>query len=576
MASGAATILIVLSPSYLVSVWCQKELNWFFQKRSTSKGIVFVVEAEHVERHSRPRQLQDIEGYHFFVKERDRLDDTRRLGLPSLSRATPDDQHLYDNELNRLVNDLTRELKRLRSNQLAADSVRRSAIRERRAVSSQGAMCRPYVAHIKEARNGAGGRRYRGSLPRRRGGDTRIKQSPPTSMTGVVAVYNPSHYWRGGYVTVPWQAVGQLGIRPDRCMLSGLNGMPIEFQVDEVLPDDPSRDSLLFHLPQPICPGPDDYSRRSALLALQWNKGNSNFADRAWVDLEKHDGTACNDRDEKPAVVKLRNASLVVRINLAATGASEDRDRYGGCATSVRVPYRDRDKELELLDVFRDVGGFSEPPDTEKRCLHVDQLQLVDETRGTRSAKIDLSGRSYELVQWRNGPLRAFVTIVLPFEAEIRGYRKRYQLQRVISLFAGGEYLLEELSLQDTAEPVGAQHFTVRYFSHMDMGSGADEDVTYRFVPRWFALGARGWPPYPGYGFAADSDIEDVRRDESPRPDAHKRFWWELCPTATLSCLHLFMLGRENMIPGEPDCFDARVGRVWYEGIHKKLRAEVV
>jgi hypothetical protein len=169
----------------------------------------------------------------------------------------------------------------------------------------------------------------------------------------------------------------------------------------------------------------------------------------------------------------------------------------------------------------------------------------------------------------------------LPFETSVGGQLRRYRLYRVISVYIGLDHLIEEVFLRsDTGSNPGTpqaveQPFRVGYFSHMDMGKDEENVLRCPNVADWFALGSKSWAPYPGYGFATDAHTEDFRRDESDRPDAYKRFWWQTQPSSKMTCLHLFMRGRQGTKRGEYDHFDARTGRAWYEFIFKKLWAEV-
>jgi hypothetical protein len=286
-------------------------------------------------------------------------------------------------------------------------------------------------------------------------------------------------------------------------------------------------------------------------------------------------------KDGKPQVAGLCNGPISAWLSLTPGDESRGEDWYAGCATSVRVAYTGRPDSLECLDAFRSVNDGWVSHDREKRCMQIDQLELVDDNGAPISRKVHLFNRAYELVAHGGGPLRAFVTIAVPFETMVGGQLRRYRLYRIINLYVGADHLIEDLFLRSDAEPnLGLvrrleQPFRVRYFSHMDMGKDV-ESVLFHYVPDWFALGAMNWAPYPGYGFATDSGVDDLRRDESDRPDAYKRWWWGVKPSAKITCLHLFMLGTRGVKRGEPDHFDAHTGRMWWELIHRKLRAEVM
>jgi len=111
----AAALLIVLSPAYLASTWCVKEMSFFSNaiRRSGGRGgaRIFVVENDQVER---PQDLGDLKGYRFWAK--DPLGrSTRTLGIP---RPGPEDRGYFD-QLYDLRHDLAEALTRLKTD--AAD-----------------------------------------------------------------------------------------------------------------------------------------------------------------------------------------------------------------------------------------------------------------------------------------------------------------------------------------------------------------------------------------------------------------------------------------------------------------------
>jgi ribonuclease BN (tRNA processing enzyme) len=147
------------------------------------------------------------------------------------------------------------------------------------------------------------------------------------------------------------------------------------------------------------------------------------------------------------------------------------------------------------------------------------------------------------------------------------------QLYRVISLYAGADYLIEELfvkgkPINDKGKESAAGktvdlNFAAHYFTHIHMEHQAD---IYQppHVPGWFAVGSSA-PLHLGYGFASDVHIDSVTY---PHEGDENRFSWQLLPGKLAKCLHLFMRG-------EAEGFEARTGRYWYEFIYKPLKVEV-
>jgi len=107
----AAAVLIVLSPAYLASTWCLKEMRFFSDAiRRVSGGVggrIFLVEYDQVER---PQDLGELKGYRFWAK--DPLGrSTRALGIP---RPSPEDRGYFD-QLYDLRHDLAEALTRLKA-----------------------------------------------------------------------------------------------------------------------------------------------------------------------------------------------------------------------------------------------------------------------------------------------------------------------------------------------------------------------------------------------------------------------------------------------------------------------------
>ena len=92
------TILLVLTPGYLLSGWCQKELSTFLGQHNIDSKRVFVVEPDKIEA---PEALQDLKGYRFYTTTPEGK--TKRLGWP---KAQPDQQTYFD-KITDLAHDIT-------------------------------------------------------------------------------------------------------------------------------------------------------------------------------------------------------------------------------------------------------------------------------------------------------------------------------------------------------------------------------------------------------------------------------------------------------------------------------------
>jgi hypothetical protein len=106
----SATLLMIFSPGYLASEWCQRERNAFLdnvRRRFHSSSQLFVVEHNKAER---PKEIRGSKGYRFWVEEATG-GVPRILGWP---RPNPNDPRYYD-RLTDLSEDLAQELRRLRT-----------------------------------------------------------------------------------------------------------------------------------------------------------------------------------------------------------------------------------------------------------------------------------------------------------------------------------------------------------------------------------------------------------------------------------------------------------------------------
>jgi hypothetical protein len=103
--AGAATLLMFLSPQYLASSWCQKELETFLNS-TDDLSRVFLVELTRLQ--NKPPRLEDLRGYTFWDFEDDGKT-PRRLADPKL--VSPRDDR-YIPLLNKLSDHLAHELRR--------------------------------------------------------------------------------------------------------------------------------------------------------------------------------------------------------------------------------------------------------------------------------------------------------------------------------------------------------------------------------------------------------------------------------------------------------------------------------
>lgn len=383
-------------------------------------------------------------------------------------------------------------------------------------------------------------------------------------------LFNPSNYWRGGYVTTPWQPIfRKTKIAPEKLIVRDSSNTPLRAQVDRIDPADPTRDTLIFSLARAICPGADDYSAYSDFVTVEAEEppDAAEAASDLRVDILDDQGTG----------VKLINSRLNVWFNLTPSLEADNASWYAGAATSVQLDCK------ENLDAYRAI--YSSPEfghDPEKRCMQLDYIELSYPSWNARlHQRIDLFNQRYSVIAKSVGPVRASVTVAsAPFNHdyldlfENKKRRLRCRLYRVISLYDHADYLMEELSVRGTWERPGhgAQatdlYFIARYFSYMDLGL-EPHLFQHAHVPDWFAVGC-DWAPYQGYGFATDVHASAVAlpHPDFPTGDKDKSFSWAVAPSKRATCLHLFKRC-------ESDGLETSTGQAWYELIYKPLRARI-
>ncbi len=107
----SATLLIILSPGYMASPWCQREMQSYWQeidKRNSAHSRIFVVERDKLEFDEKPKVLEQLDGYKFWIQGRESKA-PRILGEPTVTGDI-----LYNDKLADLALDLAKELHQLK------------------------------------------------------------------------------------------------------------------------------------------------------------------------------------------------------------------------------------------------------------------------------------------------------------------------------------------------------------------------------------------------------------------------------------------------------------------------------
>lgn len=106
----SALFVLILSPAYQVSQWCQFELNTLLAIAGKDSGRIFMVEHDIVE--ERPHDLSDLLGYKFWV--RNEFGQPRTLAIP---KPNPEEFEYYQ-KLDDLARQLVEKLKELKQTAL--------------------------------------------------------------------------------------------------------------------------------------------------------------------------------------------------------------------------------------------------------------------------------------------------------------------------------------------------------------------------------------------------------------------------------------------------------------------------
>jgi TIR domain-containing protein len=106
---GSATLLVVMSPAYLNSVWCDRERSAFLDvvKDRVATGAILLVRARPVAREKQPEELRDLRGIEFFTSV-EGAGSHRVLGYPDPN------ERLFIDRIITLSGELAEQLTRLR------------------------------------------------------------------------------------------------------------------------------------------------------------------------------------------------------------------------------------------------------------------------------------------------------------------------------------------------------------------------------------------------------------------------------------------------------------------------------
>lgn len=106
--SAVQVLLVFLSPGWVASDWCKKELRLFCEAHNDVKNRIFVIELDSLPREEKPAAFRDLLGYSFWFKnEQNKI---RKLGFPEPQKTDLE----YFNRLIDLSSDVVQALANFR------------------------------------------------------------------------------------------------------------------------------------------------------------------------------------------------------------------------------------------------------------------------------------------------------------------------------------------------------------------------------------------------------------------------------------------------------------------------------
>jgi hypothetical protein len=407
-------------------------------------------------------------------------------------------------------------------------------------------------------------------------------------------LFNPSDYKRSGHITTPWEQikerVEQANIKPERMKVCDESNNCLPFQIDRIDPADPSRDTLSFSLASGILPGPDDYSKPTSYVTIDESE-QMRFGEVEPQLVE----IGPKGQEHR---IKLVNSRLEVWFNLTPSPEDIEGKWYSGSASSVQLDAR---VIREILDPDPNMWSH----DSEKRCMQMDFIEMsYPAWKPFTSQQFCLIDQPYKLVSKSVGPVRASITVAStpflyssrdPFTQEDRHIY--CSLYRVISLYAGADYVMDELFVKamvnkdkaskETVDLYFIPHFFT-YLHFLDLNISRFDDI-----PDWFVVSNLS-RPFVSYCFSTDVHVSSILTPHPGYPVPQKEPYsvsWHLPLCKAAKCLHLFARFEPSIDQYEGETFlhyehrkrqeakhhfEDRAGKAWYEFIYKPLQAGIL
>jgi hypothetical protein len=276
-----------------------------------------------------------------------------------------------------------------------------------------------------------------------------------------IAIHNASPYARGGHVEMPWD-----GGDGDFEVAIGHERYPAQVDATQ-----------------------GAHGARTLSFTIDSLPSGTNSAVVRPRTREPEGATAAGERD---GGIYLVNKHLDVWFSLAP-------ERGGLCCFASSAPTV-QVGHFEFLDTEGANKNAFRGHDPEKRAMQIDYVRLWRppwDEHEPACCEFPLFNRPWTLVGAKGGPVRCWATLASPpIEFDVQsssgGGRTTYNctLYRTLSLYAGADYILEDLHLRGVVGEASSTDlsFAVQYFMSAQF-SLRPKVVHYPEIPDWFFLG---------------------------------------------------------------------------------------
>ncbi len=371
-----------------------------------------------------------------------------------------------------------------------------------------------------------------------------------------------SHYFdnRYDYVYVFWSDIEKvLNLsRNDQeyLILRNNDGSNIDFQIDRALPDNSSRDIIIFKSSPgssvSIYKSDNKMSEKQCeVINFLGYRQDQNFGDNLVTsEYSVFRGIEFSNQHIKVwfALSQLDNGLI-------------------GCATSFVLNSKPSYCK-EMLD-FWEPNCINHNP--QKQFMKINKVVIPSSP--WKLSDIDMQDVGYQIVYHHIGPVRGLLTLKstpLLIPAEVTSKKvKEYSghLYRFISIYPDQNWIMDELSFTIDCDGTGRYvFFSTWYYMSCDF---REPSTLYRYdgITGWFALGNGQWDPFPSYGFTTSAHAErpailDFGEDQNPT-----KYQWKLGLRNNIRNIHVF-----NVRTYCDDC----IGRLWFTQILDALTVNVI